>query len=413
MHAERGATPTDRLSDLTDSYARRIYPAVCGAERGQFVCSPLGVWLLLAALASCGRSEAAGKLEEFLGCDAREAADLLSALLADPPPALSMALSLWIRGFRPGTFPWENLLPPEIDVGDLPTQAEADAWVREHSLGLINGHPADMRRVESIVTSVLATKVSWTTPFSLVASSELGPDSSWPSTVSRVLRSPTSHDVALYDTTSAGRVAAHSVVARDGLRVTSVIGGPEVAREAVLTAAHETLRSISSGPHAAARLPIADLPLGKGHAWTLTESPVPTPQPEQVVESSLADLPAWSAASDLDLLADAVFGAIAGTSVLAHVTQKTGPVAARQVAIASYSRYGFEAAAVTHLAVLTSAVIFAHQGVERALRVRFGRPYAVIASVDLPLGGPSGGEPDWTGLPLFTAWVTGPTEPGD
>ena len=417
MHAERGATSTSRLSDLTDSYARRIYPAVCAVEPDQFVCSPLGVWLLLAALASCGRSEAAGQLDGFLGCEAREAAGLLSALLADPPPALSMALSLWIKEFRPGTFPWEELLPPQIDVGDLPTQAEADAWVREHSLGLIKGHPTDMGLVESIITSVLATKVTWTAPFSLVESSELGPDSSWPPTVRKVLRSPTSHDVALFDTTSAGTVAAHSVVARDGLRVTSVIGGPEVAREAVLMAAHETLRSISSGSPAAARLPVADLPLGEGHAWTLTESPAPTPQPGQVVESSQADLPAWSAESDLDLFADAVFGAIAGMSVLARVSRKSGLGGARQVAVASYSRYGFEAAAVTYFAFSSSAAVFAHQGVERALRVRFGRPYAVIASVDRPLGGQSGGqsggEPGWTGLPVFTAWITRPTEAGD
>jgi hypothetical protein len=413
MDAERGAPSTSRLSDLTDSYARRIYPAVCAAERDQFVCSPLGVWLLLAALASCGRFEAPGRLDGFLGCEAAEAADLLSVLLADPPPALSMALSLWIRGLRPGTLPWEQILPPQIDVGDLPAQAEADAWVREHSLGLIHRHPTDMGLVESIITSVLATKVSWAAPFSLIESSELGPDRSWPSTVQKVLRSAPSHDVGLFDTTSAGRVAVHSVVAREGLRVTSVIGAPGMAREAVLTAAHEVLRSISSAPPAAARVPIGELPLREGHAWTLTESPAPTPQPGQVVETGQADLPAWNAQGDLDLLTDAVFGAIAGAAVLATVTRKTGPWEAQQVAVASYSRYGFRAAAVTTVAVTTSARVYAHQGVERALRVRFGRPYAVIASVDPPLGGQSGGGPDWTGLPVFTAWITRPVDAGD
>src|SRR5205807_1914033 len=38
-----------RLGAVVDRYAQRVYPAVLDQEQDEFVCSPLGVWLLLAA----------------------------------------------------------------------------------------------------------------------------------------------------------------------------------------------------------------------------------------------------------------------------------------------------------------------------------------------------------------------------
>ncbi len=81
---------------------------------------------------------------------------------------------------------------------------------------------------------------------------------------------------------------------------------------------------------------------------------------------------------------------------------------ARQSAVASYTRLGFEAAAVTAFGMRAGS---AYPRELRTVLVRtcditFRRPYAAVA---IARRGPDGPTP-WRGLPLFTAWVAEPGE---
>ena len=88
---------------------------------------------------------------------------------------------------------------------------------------------------------------------------------------------------------------------------------------------------------------------------------------------------------------------------------------ARQVAVATYGRTGFEAASLAALDILT--VLNHPETIEgRHLDLRIGRPHAVVAfavdrtfdrSTNTDRHGP------WHGVPVFSAWVSEPGEVRD
>jgi hypothetical protein len=88
---------------------------------------------------------------------------------------------------------------------------------------------------------------------------------------------------------------------------------------------------------------------------------------------------------------------------------------AKQKAIARFSRYGFEAAAIAELLV-TAAMEPIEKGIERTVVFRFDHPYAAVALAGKPDTARDAfldTEARFSGLPLFTAWVTTPVEPED
>ena len=119
-------------------------------------------------------------------------------------------------------------------------------------------------------------------------------------------------------------------------------------------------------------------------------------------------LPAWSADSKHDLTQpglgfDAAKEALVGPE---------DPWTAAQSAMARYSRVGFEAAAVTSMAVALS-MRAPSPGRLRTAELRFGHPFAVVAvavdeSYDRPAAVTRCGP--WHGLPVFSAWVAEPED---
>ena len=164
-----------------------------------------------------------------------------------------------------------------------------------------------------------------------------------------------------------------------------MIAAPHVPADAVVAAAHDAARDRVE------HLSLADLPLGDGPAWTVTES---TGTGDRVS----AVLPAWSATSEHDLRAPS-FGFAGAAAVLGRLFGATA-WDATQAATARYHREGFEAAAVTAVAVRMS---FRPPGKRREAELRFDHPYAVVATAT--------GDGPWAGLPVFSAWVTEPEPP--
>ena len=303
----------------------------------------------------------------------------------------------------------------------MPTAQEADAWAERNTLGLIKSFPLAIDEfTRTVLASALATKVSWQVPFGIVTASEhLGAASPWRGRVQHLLRDHACATAMIADTRAVGLVAVHHAVAAEDLTVVSVSGEPGVAREAVLEAAHEIASRVGGGsPPAACSL--FDLPLGVGHSWTITEQETRTYHAGQRVERLAgASLPAWHVESELDLQASALFRT---APVLEVLRQLIGPrpddqTAAMQTAVASFTRYGFEAAAITAFAVRTSAIRAPREtGIERTATLRFDHPYAAIAIAGSPTVPTSAGavrhdrSSAFAGLPLFSVWVQEPQE---
>ena len=405
-----------RLVELVDAYSLRIYPAVLRQHEGSSVSSALGIWLLLAGCASAGVGPDRKKLESALGCPVSEASALLESFLAAPPAALAAAVALWTgeHDETPELLDWQEGLPREVATGVMPSQAEADAWVAKVSLGLIRHCPVSIDALQRLVLlSVLATKVSWEKPFEIVrADGHLGTSSPWSGHLDRLLYDDVRHGYSgLVHTSAAGVVAVHFAFAQEDFVVVSVSADPAVERLEVYRAAHEVAGTFRRRPPKLDTCSLFDLPLGEGHSWVLTERVVPSPQPDQIETVRSATLPAWRVEADLDLKQSDLFGATVSLAVLRRLI---GPdpgdtTEAKQTAIASFTRAGFEAAAATAFAIRTSSAlrVLTHQAVERVVDLRFDHPYMAIAMVQNPKG--TRGELD--GLPAFSAWVAAPEEP--
>jgi hypothetical protein len=375
-------------------YAGRLH-ALAGPRH--HVASPLGAWLLLAL---CAPASQATILNGLLGGDPADAASLAAGLLAHPDPVVPAAAAVWHRAGRLTDVAarWLAGLPPSVTTGPLTSQAELDSWARRGTLGLIERFPVALDpSLYLLAATALAARVSWERPFDLAPASALGPSSPWAGTLSQVLRTPDGpgHEQLVAATPAAGDVAVDVARARDGLAVISVAAAPGVAAGDVLAAAYDLAPALATG-RATGRRSLFDLPLGEGPLWSLTERSGPVRSADGREERCTAVLPAWSANSEHDLSDPGL-----GFAAVAQALAPGDPWQARQAAMARYTRVGFEAAAVTGVAI-AMAMRVPRPGLIRTAELRFGHPFAVVAVVT--------GDSPWQGLPVFSAWVAQPED---
>ena len=408
--------PASGVAAALTRYARTFHQV---AGDGHHVASPLGAWLLLALAGPVCAGDDLRQLTQILGVDADAAAGFAATLLANPHPVVHAGAAVWGgSGSAAGTriASWQAGLPPQVDTGRVPAQSDLDAWARRHTAGLIDRFPAvGGAALTWLLASALAARVSWRQPFDLAPASALGPASPWAATLTRVLRTPGSsgnrrvrgHDQFIAVTDAAGEVAVHAADATDGLAVVSVAAAPEVPAANVLSAAYELGTALAAG-RPPARRSLFDLPLGDGAAWTITQERADTAAPDGKEERCTAVLPAWSAHSAHQLTDPRL-----GFAAVRHALDPIDPWQASQAAMARYTRTGFEAAAVTALAVALSARI-RKPGLRRTAELRFGHPFAVVAvttGAHAPLGEHRQEPPGpWYGLPVFSAWVASPDD---
>jgi len=141
--------------------------------------------------------------------------------------------------------------------------------------------------------------------------------------------------------------------------VGSVIAADQaVPASDVLAAAEEIITAEARQAGSVTRLSLFDLPLGDGPVWSIGEQQADTTAPDGREEQVICVLPAWSAQTDLDLRDDEALGFAAAARALAEALDLGDwRYDARQAAMARYSAVGFEAAAVTGLAVAMSAKV--------------------------------------------------------
>jgi hypothetical protein len=267
-----------------------------------------------------------------------------------------------------------------------------------------------------LLASALATKVSWEMPFVLVPSATLGSSNHWAASTEQVLASPVGdprHDQFITETEQAGTIIVHSARARGGLRVISVAAAlADVPASDVIHAAYEVACAEAVEPRSVRRVSLFDLPLGEGPTWMIQEDEVETPAPEGREERCRAVLPAWSVQSQMDLARNGLGFSAAAKALAEALGLGDLQYGAAQSAVARFTRVGFEAAAVTDFAVRMSRPRMVH-GLRRTADLRFGHPFAVVAVTvddDPRTSVRNGQHGPWHGMPVFSAWVTEPSE---
>src|SRR6266702_2500415 len=89
--------------------------------------------------------ETRDQLADVLGVPIETAAETAAALLADPHPAVACAVAAWRRQLESEPLQrWLAGLPPQTEIGDIPSQDAADAWARDHTDGLIETFPLEV-----------------------------------------------------------------------------------------------------------------------------------------------------------------------------------------------------------------------------------------------------------------------------
>lgn len=360
--------------DLIASYAAQFNTSLLNHHA---VTSPLGLWLLQALVAPAAEGEERAALEEVLGASADEAAALAAELLSEPHPAVAAACAVWDRGLGAAFDAWASDLPRAVERGPVPSQAAADAWARERTLGLIEEFPVEIDKLTRLLlASALATDISWSHP--------LEEDGGL-----LTLRDGTQ---LVAETEAAGLVAVAAPDSSSALAVFSVIAADDVSPHLVDRAAHEVALGTAR--------PVPVTELEDGHAWTVSERREQRSGPDEQEEWQTW-LPAWEARSDHDLAgAPGMAEVFATLSGFARPEDQPVSFDARQSAVASYTRTGFKAAAVTAVGLRAAGMPRFHDVLVRRVEVRFDRPYAVVARCALDKGPEA-----WRGVPVFSAWV--------
>lgn len=404
---QTGAVPHPEWPSVLASYGHHLHET---AGDGHHVVSPLGAWMVVALCGGLAGANPVARVElgEALGCDPSEAAAFAGTLLSQPHPLVVAGAGLWVRPGvdTPIAARWRASLPVQVDTGDIPSQEELDQWASERTLGLIKRFPLALTpEVVGLLASALATKVSWEVPFDVVDASELRP-SRWAGEVASVLRTPPDprHAQFITDTAGAGPLAVHLAQARGGLLVASAIAADAAVPAGHVLAEAERIVSAEAGRSGSVeRLPLFDLPLGAGPVWDIREEQDGRGGPLEGEERFTSIMPAWSAKNDIDLTGAPGLGLGAAAAAIARVLELVDwRFEARQSAVAEYSAVGFEAAAVTGLAVRGFARPAPKVAPRRAV-VRFRHPYAVVAATRNDPRQPSPAA--WHGLPVFSAWV--------
>jgi hypothetical protein len=285
-----------------------------------------------------------------------------------------------------------------VERGPIPDQARANAWAQAHTDGLIAEFPLEITELTRLVlASVLATDISWQAP--LGVTEDLGGE--FGAAVRRGLTVRGGIQLVA-DTDAAGLVAVAAPATSSALDVLSVIAAPDVTARDVDRAAHQVAALLSGDDRAARRVPGEEL--ADGHAWSVTERREMRSGGPKVQTEWRSCLPAWSVTSSHNLEKAPGVPAVAD-ALTRFLLEAELPVdvSAKQAAVASFTRSGFKAAALTALALSPTGMPSFSEVLVRRIELRFNRPYAVIACAAA-----DDGPPVWRGIPVFSAWVAEP-----
>lgn len=384
----------DQVTRLTVRWLRDL------PDDGGTVLSGFGVWPLLAILADLADEPARSELLAVTGSGYANDLDQFSGT-----PDLQVALALWVRPEVPLAPDLDAVLPPELREV-LTDRAALDRWVKARTDRLLDRMPVDLRPDTLLVlASALAVRLSWRLPFDEYPrrAEGFGTDR-WMRWLSR--QDPDLGSLRRHETPT-GPLTIITVAGTGDVDVLLAVGERDRSRVEVLAAALEC-----RGKEAVGGQQLLAAALSSGVARTgRPESAVSQPESAAdqlapavtVIDSTevtprvLLSVPYFEVAAEHDLLDTA---SALGLSTAADLTRghfprlSPMPLAvqqAKQAVLARFSATGFEAAAVTALAIAAGG---APQPAGQALLVDLDRPFGFLAVHRS------------TGIPVVLGWIT-------
>jgi len=370
-----------------------------------FISSPFGAWLLLALVAKASEQKKYANtqenLEEYLGMPIDEAFNYAFELLNTTPEVINTAAALWVDELYsryPFITEWLDSFKDGVTFDKkIPSQAVLDQWASDETYGLIKEFPLEVKPdTKLIIATAIATKISWIKEFTSVENKDLA---IW--NTKRILKADDDHKQFLAKTED-GLFAVHINRSPDNLSVFSVIGDETLDAQVVLDNAHNIIES-----YLARTLTPVSLFDIDSNSFIKIKDGKRDQQIGMPVEDITSYIPSWDAKSEMNLTDSNGFEHV-GQAFIKN-TDVGGEVSVAQSAVASYTRTGFEAAAVTAMMFRAAGMPRFGEVDFRHADVLFNHPYAVIAAYSRTSyydeEKPTPEDYIWNGLPIFTAWI--------
>ncbi|MFG1906037.1 serpin family protein [Kribbella sp. NPDC048928] len=385
------------VNELTSRWARAL-PAENTVVAG------LGLWPLLALLATGadepGRSELAAAAGVDPSTGATDAVRLIEAI--EESADLHAALGVWVDEQLKLAETFDSVMPAPL-VGMLTGNAavdkpKLDAWAAEHTDDLIREMPADLDGgVDLLLASAILLRTRWVHPFA--EQIRRVPDGPWAGSWHWLDRADTDLDsVRRYDHPSAAWLTVVTVAGDADVDVLLGIGQPETPNADVLAGLLDAAADPTGGVPGSALIERGDAGWDAAPGVRIGRTTAARPDVKLSVPSFSIDV-------EHDLLQSReLFGLTAVSSnpgARGHFSALSPtPLRidqAKQRVLARFFATGFEAAAVTAMAMTRAAMVTRQQ---RRLEVTFDRPFAFVAVLRD------------SRLPIVAGRVEMPTEPG-
>lgn len=341
--------------------------------------SGLGVWPLLATLATGASGETAAELLAAVGTDAGRAGSITGSLLsaARSSPGIGMALGVW-AGSRITLDPdWVGALPVDA-VGTLTGEPDTDEamlnrWAREGTDGMIERMPLDLtQRIDVVLASAIMVRTKWVTEFSdITAQFRRGP---WARLGQCRRLSNTIFDDVLRVSED---VSVLTVPGRDDVDVLLALGRNRLESKRVFDVLVDAAGDRAWGRSSVDMEPGEKAPGVKVDEYRSSQRQL---GPEVGVQTVR-----FSVSADIDLAEDAAalglvracdedrarFDRLAAEPT--YVSQAT------QSCVATFGATGFEAAALTSMAMARAGSVPQMRHTHRRASIVFDRPFAYLA----------------------------------
>ncbi|MGZ0148136.1 serpin family protein [Kribbella sp. WER1] len=389
------------VNELTSRWARAL-PAGNGENQ---VIAGLGLWPLLAMLSTGadepGRTELAAAAGVDPATGATDAIRLIEAI--EQSADLHAALGVWVDEQLKLAETFDSVVPAPL-VGMLTgnpavDKPKLDAWAADHTDDLIRDMPVDLDGgIELLLASAILLRTKWVRPFE--EHTRRIPDGPWAGSWGWLERSTTDLDsVRRYEHPSAAWLTVATVAGDADVDVLLGIGQPGTAQDDVLAGLLDASRDPDGGVSGEALIEQGDVGSEAAPGVRIGET---TASRQQVRLS----VPAFSVDVEHDLMASRELfglttvssdpGAQGHFSALSPTPLRIDQ--ARQRVLARFFATGFEAAAVTAMA-MTRAAMVTSKG--RRLEVTLDRPFAFVAVLRD------------SRLPIVAGSVEVPTEPAE
>jgi serine protease inhibitor len=380
------------VTDLTARWARTL-PA------GNTVVSGLGLWPLLAILATAADEPGRTELAQAAGVDAAAGSGQALALVRaiEGSADLHAALGVWVHEQLKLAETFDSVVPAPL-MGTLTGRAavdkpKLDAWAAEHTNDLIREMPVEINPdVMLVLASALSLRTTWVRPFTeQIKRVNAGP---WAGGRWHWLERVDS------DLDAVRRYGDLTVITvRGDADVDVLLGVGPGSQPEVLAGLLDAAARPADGVPGSALIdqgePGAELAPG------LKVGQTTAPRPDLKLT-----LPSFNVEAEHDLLAlRELFGLTTVTadpgghghfSAISPVPLAVGQ--GKQKVLARFFATGFEAAAVTSMAMLRTSMPTRQA---RRLEVALDQPFAFTAVLRE------------SRLPIVAGWVATPTEPGD